>query len=78
MLRFDAKWGKALTISEASMVFADATFEGSATIPRFPSIDDAVISVQIEGPNIEGFRYVTGIPGSGQRPVFARLYRRRP
>jgi len=69
MLRFDAQSrGNALTINEASMVFADATFEGSATIPHFPSIDDAVISLQIEGPDIERFRYVTGIPGAASGP----------
>jgi hypothetical protein len=69
MLRFDAESrGNALTISEASMVFADATFEGSATIPLFPSIDDAVIDLQIEGPDIERFRYVTGVPGAASGP----------
>ncbi|HSN51984.1 MAG TPA: AsmA family protein [Woeseiaceae bacterium] len=68
-LRFDAESrGNALTISEASMVFADATFEGSATIPRFPGIDDAVIDLQIQGADIERFRYITGLPGAASGP----------
>ena len=30
--------------------------------------DDAVISLQIEGPDIERFRYVTGMPGAASGP----------
>ena len=37
-------------------------------MPEFPSIDDAVISVKVEGPDIERFRYMTGIPGAASGP----------
>ena len=69
MLKFDAEMEDGLfEVREASMVFADASIEGSARFPRFPSIDDAVISLQIEGPSMERFRYVTGIPGTASGP----------
>jgi uncharacterized protein involved in outer membrane biogenesis len=69
MLNFDAEMEDGrFDIREATMVFADATIEGAARFPRFPSIDDAVISLQIEGPDIERFRYVTGMPGAASGP----------
>jgi uncharacterized protein involved in outer membrane biogenesis len=69
MLNFDAEMEDGrFDIREATMVFADATIEGAALFPRFPSIDDAVISLQIEGPDIERFRYVTGMPGAASGP----------
>jgi uncharacterized protein involved in outer membrane biogenesis len=69
MVRFDAESvGSVLEIREATMVFADAQIDGTARFPKFPSIDDAVISLQIEGPDIERFRYVTGIPGTASGP----------
>ena len=69
MLKFDAETEDGLfDISEATMVFADASIAGSARFPRFPSIDDAVINLQIEGPSIERFRYVTGMPGAASGP----------
>lgn len=69
MLRFDAESvASVFEIREATMVFADARIDGTARFPKFPGIDDAVISLQIEGPDIERFRYVTGIPGAASGP----------
>ncbi len=69
MLKFDAEMEDGrFDVREATMVFADATIEGTGRFPRFPSIDDAVISLQIEGPDIERFRYVTGMPGAASGP----------
>jgi hypothetical protein len=69
MIRFDGKMEDGrFDVREATMVFADAHIEGKAHFPRFPSIDDAVISLKIEGPDIERFRYVTGMPGAASGP----------
>ncbi len=69
MLKFDAETEDGLfDVREATMVFADARIEGKARFPQFPSIDDAMISLQIEGPDIERFRYVTGMPGAASGP----------
>ncbi len=69
MLKFDAEMENGLfDVREATMVVADARIEGRARFPRFPSIDDAVIGLQIEGPDIERFRYVTGMPGAASGP----------
>ena len=69
MLKFDAEMEDGrLEVREATMVFADARIEGVARFARFPSVDDAVISLQIEGPSIERFRYVTGMPGAATGP----------
>jgi len=65
MLRIDAEsGGSTLVVNEASMVFAEAQIDASAHIPNFPSPDDAIIKLTIEGPDIERFRYITGIPGA--------------
>lgn len=69
MLKFDAEMEDGrFDVREATMVFADARIEGAARFPRFPTVDDAVISLQIEGPDIERFRYVTGVPGAASGP----------
>jgi len=69
MLKFDGEMEDGrFDVREATMVFADARIEGKARFPRFPSIDDAVISLQIEGPVIERFRFVTGMPGAATGP----------
>lgn len=69
MIRVDAETlDGGLVVNEANMVFADAHFDGSARIPRFPSIDDAVVTLRIEGPDIERFRYITGMPGAATGP----------
>ena len=69
MLKFDGEMEDGrFAVREATMVFADARIEGKAQFPQFPSIDDAVISLQIEGPDIERFRFVTGMPGAATGP----------
>jgi hypothetical protein len=35
----------------------------AARMPKFPSVDDSIINLRIEGPDIERFRYVFGLPG---------------
>jgi len=69
MLRFDAEMEDGqLDVREAMMVFADSRIEGTARVPRFPSIDDAIIKLGIEGSDIERFRYITGMPGAASGP----------
>jgi uncharacterized protein involved in outer membrane biogenesis len=69
MLKFDGEMEDGrFDVREATMVFAEAHVEGKAQFPHFPSIDDAVISLQIEGPDIERFRYITGMPGAASGP----------
>jgi len=65
MLSIDAEsQGQALVLNEANMVFAEAQMTASANIPNFPSTDDAEASLTIEGPRLERFRDITGIPGT--------------
>lgn len=65
MLRIDAETqGNAFVVNEASMVFAQAQINATAQVPNFPSPDDAIINLSIEGPDIERFRYITGLPGA--------------
>lgn len=74
MLSFDAETlGTSLVVSAAQMDFADAKLGGSATLPNFPSSDDAVVSLQIEGRNIERFRFIPGIPGAASGPFSLSL-----
>jgi len=69
MLRLDAETRDgSLVVQEANMVFADAQIAATANIPNFPTIDDAVMSLRIEGPDLERFRYVTGMPGAASGP----------
>jgi len=67
MIRIDAESrGSALVVNEANMVFADAQIDITGRMPKFPSVDDAVIKLLIEGPDIARFRYVTGLPGAAE------------
>ena len=69
MVKIDAQMqGDVFEVEEATMVFAEARIEGAARMPRFPSIDDAVIRLQVEGPSLERFRYITGVPGAASGP----------
>ncbi len=69
MLKFDAVMEDGrFDVREAIMLFADARIEGAARVPKFPSIDDATIKLDIEGPDIERFRYITGMPGEASGP----------
>ena len=46
------------------------TFRGdlSARLPNFPSLDESTINLQIEGPDLERFRYVLDLPGVATGP----------
>jgi len=65
MIDIDAtRQGPMLIVERGHMVFADAEFDVSMRLPDFPSVDDGRIEIQIKGPDIERFRYITGLPGS--------------
>jgi hypothetical protein len=65
MIRIDAETEDGtFRLREARAVFAESRIEATAEMPNFPGVDDARINVQIEGPDIERFRYVTGLPGA--------------
>jgi len=67
MIRIDAKTeGNTFTINEGNMVFGEAQIDINGHMPNFPSVDDAVIKLLIEGPDIARFRYVTGLPGAAE------------
>ncbi|MCH7637773.1 MAG: AsmA family protein, partial [Proteobacteria bacterium] len=64
MVNVDAqRRGKSLIVEKAEVLFGEAQFKLTARMPKFPSIDDSVIKLQIDGPDIERFRYVFGLPG---------------
>jgi hypothetical protein len=64
MVNVDAKRrGRSLIVEKADVLFGEAQFELDARMPNFPSIDDSVINLQIEGPDIERLRYVLRLPG---------------
>jgi peptide/nickel transport system substrate-binding protein len=64
MIDVDAeRRGTMLVVEQGRMVFAGAEFDVSARIPNFPSADHASIAVQVDGPDLERFRYVTRLPG---------------
>ncbi|MDJ0940660.1 MAG: AsmA family protein [Woeseiaceae bacterium] len=55
--------GPMFVIEQADMVFGEAEFDLSAELPAFPTVDDARIRLNIEGPDIGRFRYVMRLPG---------------
>ena len=64
MVNLDAqRRGSSLIVEKANVVFGEAQFEITANVPNFPSVDDSVVKLQIDGPDIERFRYVFGLPG---------------
>lgn len=66
-VRVDAETqGNMFVINEASVRFGEAQIDLKGRMPKFPSVDDAVISLLIEGPDIGRFRYVTGLPGAAE------------
>lgn len=66
-LRVDAETrGDTFVVNEANLQFAGARIDVEARMPRFPSIDDAVVSLLVEGPDIARFRYLTGLPGAAE------------
>ena len=72
MINVDAgKRGTTLVIERADMVFGEAKFGLSARLPDFPRIDDSVIQLQIDGPDIERFRELFSLPGAATGPFSA-------
>jgi len=68
-LSFEAETrGQSFVVSAAQLDFADAKFNGSATLPNFPGIADAVISLDIEGRDLRRFRFIPGMPGAASGP----------
>ena len=66
-VRVDAETqGDTFVVHEANVQFGEAQIDVRARMPKFPSIDDAVIGLLIEGPEIARFRYVTGLPGAAE------------
>ena len=66
-LRVDAETqGDTFVVNEANVRFGEAKIDVRARMPNFPSVDDAVIGLLIEGPDIARFRYVTGLPGAAE------------
>jgi hypothetical protein len=66
-VRVDAETqGNTFVVHEANVQFGQAQIDVRARMPKFPSIDDAVIGLLIEGPDIARFRYVTGLPGAAE------------
>lgn len=61
----------AFAVHEFDMGFSEARFRGSAQLPAFPSLEDASIRLDIDGPKLERFRYVAGIPGVATGPFSA-------
>jgi hypothetical protein len=55
--------GSTLIVRKAEMLFGDATFNFSATMPSFPAFHSSNISLDVEGPDLERFRELTGLPG---------------
>ena len=60
--------GPTFIVNEANMVFGEAKLELAARLPEFPRIDDSVIKLQIDGPDIERFRQLINLPGAATGP----------
>lgn len=63
-----ARRGPTFVIEQADMVFGQARFGLSARLPEFPRVDEGVIKLQIDGPDIERFREVFNLPGVATGP----------
>ncbi|MGI9222780.1 MAG: AsmA family protein [Woeseiaceae bacterium] len=74
MINVDAsRHGEIFTIEKADMVFGQARFGLSARLPEFPRVDEGVLKLQIDGPDIERFRDVFNLPGAATGPFSAGL-----
>ena len=72
MVNLDAaRQGKTFMIEQCDMVFGEARFGLSARLPEFPRIDNGVIKLEIDGPNIERFREIFNLPGAATGPFSA-------
>jgi hypothetical protein len=67
MVSIDAETqGTTFFVNKAKMVFGEAQIDIKGQMPKFPSVDDATMSLLIEGPDIARFRYLTGLPGAAE------------
>jgi uncharacterized protein involved in outer membrane biogenesis len=72
MINVDAaRHGNTFVVERADMVFGEAKFGLSARLPDFPNIDDSIIQLQIDGPDLERFREVFNLPGAATGPFSA-------
>ncbi|MDX1606728.1 MAG: hypothetical protein R3202_11085, partial [Candidatus Competibacterales bacterium] len=62
-----------LTVDRAHLVVAGAELQGTARLPNFPGIEDAVIRLAVAGPDIEPFRALAAMPGAATGPFSAGL-----
>jgi len=56
--------GSSLQIERAHLLFAEAEFDLSATIPAFPDVGNADVELRVSGPRLERFRSILGLPGA--------------
>ena len=68
-----ARHGNTFVVERADMIFGETKFGLSARLPNFPQIDDSIIELQIDGPDIERFREVLNLPGAATGPFSANL-----
>jgi len=74
MINVDAaRHGNTFVIERADMIFGEAKFGLSARLPDFPQIDDSIIQLQIDGPDIQRFREAFKLPGAATGPFSAGL-----
>ncbi len=57
-----------LVVDRAKLIFAEAQLDLSANMPNFPGLDQSRIALDISGPDLERFRYLTGLPGQATGP----------
>lgn len=56
--------GSRVAVERAHMLFADAEFEFTTIIPKFPNIHDADTELRVSGPDIAAFRDAFNLPGT--------------
>ena len=69
MIDIDAtRDGSLVTVEQANMLFGDARFDLTANLPYFPSLDDGVVDLDVNGPDIARLRYLLRLPGAASGP----------
>ena len=56
--------GPQLTVERGRMIFAEAEFTATASVPNFPDVDDANVVLQVQGPDLARFREILNLPGA--------------
>lgn len=56
--------GSVMTVDQANMVFGESRFDLTAKLPHFPSLDDGVVELDVNGPDIARLRYLLRLPGT--------------